>query len=175
MSKKVRFWTFQVPFGGSNFGQNDKYFPNAFQALILSMRFTCFVHFSNRCTLKKHCISVVKHVFQHVQHFYHNVSKTQISHPFRSRFLTFLALFFHTLFGIDFCNDFQSHFRCVSSPKWLQKGSQNQSKTAPKTHPKNHRKNDADLQRDAVCDLSRAGGRKAHDFECAEGLPICRT
>ena len=69
VSKNVRFWTFQVPFLGSIFRQNDKYFPNAFQALILSMRFTCFVHFSNRCTLKNHCISVVKHVFQQVHHF----------------------------------------------------------------------------------------------------------
>ena len=67
-SKNIRFWTFQAPFLDSILGPNDTYFSNAFQASILSMRFTCFVHFSNRCNLKKHCISAVKHVFQQFQH-----------------------------------------------------------------------------------------------------------
>ena len=69
VSKKVRLWTFQVSLLGSIFAPSAMYFPNAFQASILSVRFTCFLHFSNRWTLKKHCISAVKHVFQQVQHF----------------------------------------------------------------------------------------------------------
>ena len=52
-SKKVRLWTFQVTLLGSIFAPNAMYFPNAFQASMLSVRFTCFLHLSNCWTLKK--------------------------------------------------------------------------------------------------------------------------
>ena len=68
VSKNVCLWTCQVSLFGLIFDPNVMYFPNAFQAYISSVRFTCFVHFSNRCTLKKHCISGVKHVFQQGLH-----------------------------------------------------------------------------------------------------------
>ena len=69
VSKNVCLWTFRVSLFGLIFDPNVMYFPNAFQAYISSVRFTCFVNLSNCWTLKKHCISVVKHVFQQVQHF----------------------------------------------------------------------------------------------------------
>ena len=103
ISKKVRRWTFQVLFLGSIFTPNVRYFPNSFQALNLSVRFTCFVHFSNRCTLKKHCISAVKHVFQQGLHIWNSIGKTQISQSFRGQFSTLLASIFDT-FSASICS-----------------------------------------------------------------------
>ena len=68
VSKNVCLWTFQVSLFGTMFRPNVMYFPNAFQAYISSVRFTCFVYFSNCWTLEKHCISAVKHVFQQGPH-----------------------------------------------------------------------------------------------------------
>ena len=68
ITKKVHLWTLRWPILGSTFDQNVMYFPNAFRASILSVRVASFVQSSNRWTLKKHCISAVKHVFQQGLH-----------------------------------------------------------------------------------------------------------
>ena len=142
VSKKVRIRTFRGPFLGSLFAPNLVYFPNTFQASILSVRFTCFVQTSNRWTLKKQCISAVKHVFQQGLHIYHNVGKTTNLHPFRAQFSTVLASMFIT-FSVSIS---ASIFEVILDAFYVQNGSkmgpkstQNRSKNASRKSSKKGR------------------------------------
>ena len=137
--EKLCLWTFQVPLFGIFFGPNVMYFPNVFQAYISSVRFTCFVHFSNCCTLKKHCISAVKHVFQQGPHIQHSVGKSKdftlfqgtIFDDFASIFDRFSVSFFSLMFEAVLAA-LQAENGSKAGPKTIQNRSKNTSEKSTK-------------------------------------------